>query len=223
LAGLPVGAKPPDLANRLKTMRLIPKFFWPLFFGSLQCLAAGPRIAVVEAPAAAPHVEGAPSMRGVTYSIFDNATGARTGRLKIDRVDFEYRRQGFLTVAWRPQMVLEGVDLEIGANLAWESQGVQIIRALTALGRHDEVVMRNVRVHLARPQAQEITARVARLTPTGALELSQAGITGEGDAGAGGGIFLLPLTGPHAGQLLRSRPPGRLGNRGDLLNGNSDN
>ena len=163
-------------------------------------------IGAAETPAPAPKVEGAPSMKGSVFSIFDNATGARTGRIKVDHIDFEYRRQGFMLVALRPQVVMQGVELEVDANLAWNTQGVQIVRALTSMGKHDEVLMRNVRVRFSGPQAQELTANFAKLTPTGALEFSQASLTASGESTSNDGTYTLPLTGPNAGHLRRTNP-----------------
>jgi hypothetical protein len=182
----------------------------------------------VEAMAAEPsaggrRVEGAPSLQGVTYSIFDNATGARTGRLKIDRVDFEYRRRGFMVVGWHPQVVLDGVSLEIEAGMSWQSQGSQIIRALCSHGRRDDIVLRRLRVRLAEPEAREIVAAQARLTATGALEMLQAGTPASDGSVSADTSYVLPLTGPQAGQLQRTAPSGGRPDRDNFHNGNIQN
>lgn len=180
-------------------------------------MAVSSGIAAVETQAPAPKVEGAPSMKGSVFSIFDNKSGTRTGRIKVEHIDFEYRRQGFMLVALRPQVVMEGVEMEIDASLAWNTQGLQIVRALTSMGKHEEVLMRNIRVRFTGPQAQELTAQFARLTPTGALEFSQAGLTASGESADSDGTYLLPLTGPNAGHLMRTNPRHPSPNRNDLL------
>lgn len=179
--------------------------------------------AQAEQPAPGPRVQGAPSVQGVTFNVFNNTTGARTGRLRIDRVDFEYRRRGFMVVAWQPQVVLRGVDLEIGADLAWESQGGQILRALCSHGSRDNLVLRDVRLHLASPEPREIVAARARLTATGALELLEAGLAGSDGSVSSAGTYLLPLTGPQAGQLQIPSPAHSRLSREDALSGHIQN
>lgn len=145
-------------------------------------------------------VPGAPDMHGVVFGIFDHERGTRTGRLKIDHIHAEYRRQGFMMVAWRPQVVLAGVELEAGADLVWPEQGTQIHRALLSLGGRDELVLRNVRLRLAGSPALELIAASARLGAGGVLELSEVTFAGE-PPGSGRAHGKLWLTGPNAGRL----------------------
>lgn len=194
-----------------------------LGFGIVSYAALPSKIGATEVGAPGPRIEGAPSMQGINYSIFDSTTGVRTGYLKIEHVDFEYRRQGFMTVAWRPQVVLVGVELEIGTNLIWESQGMQILRALTSLGQHDDMVLRNVKVHLSSPKAQEIIARQARLTPMGSLEMLQASVSIDGRPATGDETYILHLTGPKAGQLVLASTSRPHGIHGDFITSNSVN
>ena len=157
-------------------------------------------------------VEGAPRMQGVSYRFFDDRTGALTGQLRIGHVDMEYQRKGFLRVAWKPQVILQDVNFEVSSDLAWPVQGAQMVRALLALGGRDELVLREVRVHLAGTPGRAITAPTARLLPDGALEMPGATLAEDGRTQAGGrtGTFRLALTGRHAGQLrqmvVQSRP-----------------
>lgn len=145
-----------------------------------------------------------PGMEGVVHGFFDDQTGARIGRLRIDHVRLEYRRQGFLRVAWRPLVVLDGVSLEIKAGTAWPAAGTQIIRALQG-GNRDSSVLRNVTVLLDGSPAQRITAPTARLRADHALELSDAVVVRDGQAFAEPGTVCFWLAGPQAGQW--TRPP----------------
>lgn len=145
-------------------------------------------------------VPGAPDMQGVTFGIFDHERGTRTGRLKINRIHAEYRRQGFLMVAWRPLVVLEGVELEADAALSWPEQGSQIHRALLTLGGREELVLRSVRIRLAGSPVQELNATSARLGAGGVLELSEVTLAGQ-PPGSDRTTGKLWLTGPNAGRL----------------------
>jgi hypothetical protein len=166
-------------------------------------MAAGQRIHAAAPVAPVPKVEGAPRMQGVAYRFFDDRTGVLTGQLRITHVDMEYRKQGFMRVAWRPQVVLSEVDFEVSADMAWPLQGTQIVRALLTLGGREELVFRDVRVHLAGTPGREITAPSARLLPDGALELIEASLTETAEAAISSrsGTFRLALTGANAGQL----------------------
>ncbi|MBX3750328.1 MAG: hypothetical protein KF897_09585 [Opitutaceae bacterium] len=149
--------------------------------------------------AQAAKVEGAPSVQGVVYRFFDNSTGARTGELRIGSVDLEYRRQGFMRVAWRPLVVLQSVVLTVDGDQAWAGHDSQIVRALLTHGGREDLVLRGVKVRLAGTPARELFAGTARLLPDGVLELHDATLAADGTTEAG--TFRLALTGAHAGQL----------------------
>lgn len=142
-------------------------------------------------------------MSGALYRFFDDATGERTGELRIGRVDMEYRRQGFLRVAWRPLVVLAKVEFDFTATMAWPAQGSQIVHALETLGGRDELVLRDVRVRLAGERRRELTAATARLAPGGALVLFDAELSEGGEAATAPGTYRLELTGVNAGRLAR--------------------
>ena len=133
--------------------------------------------------------------------------GERVARLLIDRVGLEYRSQGFLRVAWRPMVVLEGVTLEVSdPSAAWSAQGSEILRTMRTLGGRNEVVLRRVLIRVA--GAPEITASAARIRSDGGLELTlQPG--GPGQAAAPPRVQYFWLTGPQAGRLTETAPPRR--------------
>lgn len=182
--------------------------FWIMSLGVVILVGlAGADLCAAEPTAATPtKVAGAPGMQGAVYRFFDDNTGERTGELRIGRVDMEYRRQGFLRVAWRPLVVLEKVDFDFTAAMAWPVQGSQIVRALEKLGGRDELVLRDVRVHLAGETDRELTAATARLAPGGALVLAEATLSEGGAAATPSGTYRLELTGANAGRLARSVP-----------------
>lgn len=138
-------------------------------------------------------------MQGVVYRFFDNRTGARTGELRIGRVDLEYRRQGFMRVAWRPLVVLQSVALTVDGDQAWAGHDSQIVRALLTHGGREDLVLRGVKVHLGGASARELFASTARLLPDGVLELNDATLTTDGTTR--NGTFRLALAGAHAGRL----------------------
>ncbi len=186
-------------------MKLLPYTFRIGLLGmALAWSGNGSLPAAEPAPAPATRVSGAPGMQGAVYRFFDDKTGERTGELRIGRVDMEYRRQGFLRVAWRPLVVLAKVEFDFSATMAWPEQGSQIVRALEALGGRDELVLREVHVRLAGSPDRELTAATARLMPGGAIELADAVLTGS--EATPPGTFRLSLTGPNAGRLARSVP-----------------
>lgn len=170
---------------------------------ALALQVAGSALLATERTDPPPPSANAPGMRAVVYGFFDDQTGARIGRLQIEKVDVEYQRHGFLRVAWDPLVVLDGVTLEVGAGVAWPQAGAKIIEALRVTGRRDVCVLRNVRLRLAGLPAREITAATASLRPDGGLELVAATwLAGGAPASAGGaGNWCFWLAGPHAGQL----------------------
>jgi len=159
----------------------------------------------------APALQGGntPGMRGVVYGLFEDQTGGRIGRVQIDKVDVEYEHRGFLRVAWRPLVVLEGVTLDISAAAAWPGAGAKIIDALRVTGRTHAPVLRNVRVRLAGQSACEITAPKASLRADGGLELIGTRWLAGQAPGNAAGDFCFWLAGPLAGQLTALAPPGR--------------
>jgi hypothetical protein len=143
-------------------------------------------------------------MRGVALGFFDGTTGNRVARLLLDRVTLEYRHQGFLRVAWRPLVMLDGVTLESSAVAAWPAQGPKVCQTLRELAGRDELVLRHVRVCLAGSPALEITAPSARLRADGCLELPAATVTGA-TAPATTVDGCLWLTGPAAGRWMPAK------------------
>ena len=51
--------------------------------------------------------------QNVRVGFFNEANGWRVGRLQIGKMTLDYRRQGVFRVAWKPQVVLTGVTLQI--------------------------------------------------------------------------------------------------------------
>jgi len=183
--------------------------FCGVLFGLGSLLSAGAGLVQAEpTPATPAPVADAPEIKRVVYGFFDDQTGQRTGVLRIGTVGLEYRRHGFLQVAWRPLVVLSAVDLDIGENMAWPAEGTQITHALLALGGKNELALRHVRLRLAGSPGREVTAPTARLLPGGTLELLEAtlAVTGDPPSARPTGTFRLMLTGPQAGRLIRTSP-----------------
>lgn len=143
----------------------------------------------------------APGMRGVVYGLFDDQTGARLARLKIEHVDLEYEHRGFLRVAWRPVVVLNGVTLDVSAGVAWPAAGAKIVDALQVAGRRKASVLRDVHIRLAGEPARELTAVTGNLRADGALELTGVKFSAGGSTESTGDRCLW-LAGSRAGQLM---------------------
>ncbi len=144
---------------------------------------------------------GAPEMKGVVYGVFDDKSGARTGRLRIERVFTENRLHGFLRVAWRPRVILQGVTLEFSREAAWPSAGAQIHAALRKLRVPDDGELRQVRLALTGAAHGELTAASVRLRADGVLELFHVSAIGLGPELTSARGVGLALTGENAGRL----------------------
>lgn len=158
-------------------------------------------VEAAEGPNPAARASTGPGMEGVVYGFFDDKTGARIGRLRIERVHLEHRRQGFFRVGWRPLIVLEGVslDIETDAAAAWPHAGRQILSALHGTA-WDEFELRNVRLRLAGTPAREIVATRGRVRADGGLELTAPTVTGV-EAAADAPPLCFWLAGAQAGTL----------------------
>lgn len=184
------------MMNRLPllTLGLLPVLGW----------SALPEGRPAESPGLTASLATAPGMRGLVYSFFEEQTGRRIGRLRIDSAEVEYGRQGFLRVAWRPLVVLSGVTLDAGEISDWRAAGAQIIDALKVAGQREAFVMRSIRLRLklADGTLQEVTAGQATLRADGAMELHDATVAdGTSAVALERGTLLLWLAGPQTGQL----------------------
>ena len=163
---------------------------------------------------ASPVVQGgnAPGMKEVIHGFFDDKTGDKIGRLRIESVGVEYQKRGFLRVAWDPIVVLDGVTLEIAPGATWPEAGVKILDALHVTGRSGACVLRRVTLRLDGPAPRDIRAATASLRADGGLELTDATSLTAAGAGsapeAGSKNFCFWLAGPQAGQLVATVPVG---------------
>lgn len=141
-------------------------------------------------------------MQGIVHGFFDGQTGEKLGRLRIDRVAVEARREGFLRIGLKPIVVLEGVTLEISAGATWPETGRQILAALQGSAR-DGCILRNVTLRIAGTEARELSAPAGRLRAEGVLELSFAAVPpGSLPPPEGPATMCYWLTGPQAGKLV---------------------
>lgn len=147
-----------------------------------------------------------PGMQGMVYRFFDDRTGANIGRLRIERVEMEYGRRGFLRVAWQPVVVLDGVTLEISSTAVWPAAGAPILDALRVKAR-DGAVLRNVTLVLPSTPGTKITSSAGRLRGDGALELTDAVVFDAGSPPSGSTTLCFWLSGPQAGKWTAARPP----------------
>ncbi len=159
--------------------------------------------------AAAPErpVANRPGMEGLVYGLFDDATGARIGRLKIGRVLSESGKQGFLRVAWRPLVVLENVTLELAEDARWPEAGRTVLKALQGIAR-DQTELRGVHISRSGAQRCELRSPAGRLRADGAMEFAVATVEiGDRPLRSGGGCFW--LAGASAGQWVPNPGPDR--------------
>ncbi len=158
-------------------------------------------VACIPLRGAEPAATNRPGMEGVTYRFFDDRTGGDIGRLRIERVTMEYGRRGFLRVAWQPQVVLEGVTLEIVSGAPWPAAGTQILEALRAGGR-EAGALHNLTLLPAGTSTPKIVAPVARLRADGAIECVAAAVSPAGGAASVSETGCFWLSGPLAGRWI---------------------
>lgn len=195
--------------------RLVPADLTPLrlprrsglVFGIWFCLSVAGPFPGIAADNAHP-VTGLnhPGMEGILHRFFDDRTGVAFGRLRIDRVGVESSRQGFMRVAWRPTVVLEGVTLEIGTEATWPDAGTPILNALHGAGR-EGCLLRGVRLQVAGAEPREIFSPMGRLRADGALELTDVTMTLGGAAPVSTGTVCFWLKGPEAGRCTTIARP----------------
>lgn len=150
-----------------------------------------------EAPAMRPRLSRTDGPSNVVYGLFDAQSGERVARLKIGRVLLDYGKQGMFRVAWKPRVLLQGVELDILDTTAWPAASGQLAGILDDLAGRGVVMMRAVRIRGLPGQAAEVTAASADYRTHQALQLHEVALGGQGSAGA-----WLALSGPEAGSLL---------------------
>lgn len=141
--------------------------------------------------------------RNVTLGFFDEANGGRVARLQIGLMTLDYRRQGLFRVAWKPQVVLTNVTLQLTDLAACRRVGEQLPEALRSIGAGGAVQLRAFVLEVQQPSLIRIEARGAEITADGNL-LLLAATRGDDTAGASRNI-LVRLTGANAG-LLENQP-----------------
>lgn len=112
-------------------------------------------------------------MSDVVFVLFDN-DGTRIGRVSVDHVGVEYRRHGFLSVAWDPSPRIEGLNLELTVGAEASDQMRQLQDSLRSLGARGYVVVRHAHVVIHGTATVEIASPAGLLHPDGSLELIDA-------------------------------------------------
>ena len=140
-------------------------------------------------------------LNGIVVGYFDLASERRVARLELEHISLAYRHQGFLRVAWRPQVVMDGVTLEVVDAAAWPGQAAEVCRTLRELGGSDELILHRVCIRLAGEPGCVITAGSARLNAAGGLLLVDAFSSEAGAPPVSAGNQMFWLGGPDAGRL----------------------
>lgn len=141
--------------------------------------------------------------RNVTLGFFEEASGERIARLQIGLMTLDYRRQGLFRVAWKPQVVLTNVTLQLTDLAACRRVGEQLPEALRSIGAVGAVQLRAFVLEVQQPNLIRIEALGAEITADGNL-LLLAATRGDDTSGASRNI-LVRLTGANAG-LLENQP-----------------
>lgn len=137
--------------------------------------------------------------RNVSLGFFDDASGERIARLQIGMMTLSYRHQGVFRVAWKPQVILSDVTLQLTDLAACRSVGSQLPEALRSIGAGGALQMRAIVLEIQQPIALRIEASGAEFTTGGDLLLVHAS---RSDAPADAArTILLRLNGPNAGAL----------------------
>ena len=137
--------------------------------------------------------------RNVTLGFFDDANGERVARLQIGLMTLDYRRQGLFRVAWKPQVILTGVTLQLTDLAACRTVGSQLPEALRSIGAGGSLQLRSVVLEIQQPAALRIEAAGAEFTTGGDLMFLHASRSDEPTDAAR--TLLLRLIGPNAGTL----------------------
>ena len=112
--------------------------------------------------------------QNVRVGFFNEANGWRVGRLQIGKMTLDYRRQGVFRVAWKPQVVLTGVTLQITDRSACAAVSSQLPEALRSIGAGGAMVMREVVLEIQAPTNLRIESARAEFTAAGDLILRDA-------------------------------------------------
>lgn len=161
--------------------------------------ATGQAASVVVSGNSAVNMTSDDGPRNVTVGFFDDASGERVGRLQIGLMTLGYRHQGVFRVAWKPQVTLTGVTLQLNDSAAGKTVGAQLPEALRSIGAAGSLLLREVVLEIQQPTAVRIVAHGAEFTTTGDLILLQARRSDESSEVVQN--FMLHLNGAKAGTI----------------------
>ena len=161
--------------------------------------ATGQAAAVVVSGNSAVNMTSDDGPRNVTVGFFDDANGERVGRLQIGLMTLGYRHQGVFRVAWKPQVTLTGVTLQLNDSAAGKTVGAQMPEAFRSIGAAGSLLLRAVVLEIQQPTPVRIVAHGAEFTPTGDLLLLQARRSDESSEVVQN--FMLHLNGAKAGTI----------------------
>ena len=172
-------------------------------------LCLGAMLAVFSSVAQAASVAISPTMavtmtredgpQNVRVGFFNEANGWRVGRLQIGKMTLDYRHQGVFRVAWKPQVVLTGVTLQIADRSSCAAVSSQLPEALRSIGAGGAMVMREVVLEIQAPAHLRIESARAELTAAGDLLLRDAHRSDAPDASACD--VVLYLSGARIGEI----------------------
>ena len=102
---------------------------------------------------------------------FDSTTGVRVAYLRIECVSREFGHAGPFRVAWKPQVILDHLTIDITAAAAWPSVAGEAFNMLPSGRGSVAVVIRNLTLRIPAWNGLVIEAPLARLTETGDIVL----------------------------------------------------
>lgn len=137
--------------------------------------------------------------RNVSLGFFDDASGERIARLQIGLMTLSFRHQGVFRVAWKPQVILTEVTLQLTNLAACRTVGAQLPEALRSIGAGGSLQLRAIVLEIQQPAVLRIEASGAEFTTEGDLRLLRANRSDEPTEAAR--TMLLRLNGPAAGSL----------------------
>ena len=158
--------------------------------------SAGSPGATAGGPAAIYDLAG--DIRGAVFGFFDSGTGERLACLRIGHIGRDHGHQGLFRVAWKPQVVLDRVCLEVSGQSAWPRAARQILAAFPRYRATTALVIRGFELRITAPSPLGIAARDGWLTPEGNLALSDAVVREAGSPPRRLPLALIPLTRPAA-------------------------
>lgn len=144
-------------------------------------------------------------LHNVDTDLFDPSTGSPVARIHIENLSREFGHSGPLRVAWKPQVVLEHVTIEVADTAAWPSAAGDVLGRLSFHHRILNVVIRGLTLRIPERNGLVIEAPFAQLTEGGDLAMATATAMQSGSSPRSLADAVVPLAKPLQAVYLVDR------------------